>query len=248
MSIRSTALVLAAAVVACACEAPALERLPYNHPGLVVDLGVGLWAWPMPMDWDSDGDLDLIVSCPDVPYSGTYFFENPGGNKTMPVFKPAVRVGPALKNVQLSYVDGQPRVLTPGTEHEDFLGREFKATRKIHGGKVHEGSGRIRANQWKYVDYDADGALDLVVGIGDWGDYGWDNAFNAEGEWTRGPLHGYVYLLRNQGSTKKPKFASPQKVLAGGVPVDVYGMPSPNFADFDGDGDLDLLCGEFIDG
>ncbi|MEY3772410.1 MAG: hypothetical protein RL067_424, partial [Verrucomicrobiota bacterium] len=28
---------------------PGLERLKYNHPGLVVDLGVGLWAWPLPM-------------------------------------------------------------------------------------------------------------------------------------------------------------------------------------------------------
>jgi len=62
----------------------------YNHPGLVVDLGVGLWAWPLPVDWDKDGDLDLLVSCPDKPFNGTYFFENPDG-AVMPTFKPPVR-------------------------------------------------------------------------------------------------------------------------------------------------------------
>src|SRR5262245_32748021 len=55
-----------------------LERIQFNNPGLVVDLGVGLWAWPLPMDYDQDGDWDLVVSCPDKPYNGTYFFENPG--------------------------------------------------------------------------------------------------------------------------------------------------------------------------
>ena len=38
-----------------------LERVKFNHPGLTVDLAVGLWAWPLPMDYDGDGDLDLVV-------------------------------------------------------------------------------------------------------------------------------------------------------------------------------------------
>ena len=43
------------------CSLPAgnLERLKYNYPGLVVDLGVGLWASPLPMDFDGDGRFDL---------------------------------------------------------------------------------------------------------------------------------------------------------------------------------------------
>jgi hypothetical protein len=52
-----------------------------------------------------------------------------------------------------------------------------------------------------------------------------------------------VYILRNQGTNDKPDYAAPNK-----LGIDVYGMPSPNFTDFDHDGDLDLLCGEFMDG
>ena len=51
------------------------ERMEYDNPGATSYLGVGLWAWPMAFDYDGDGDLDLVVSCPDVPYNGTYFFE-----------------------------------------------------------------------------------------------------------------------------------------------------------------------------
>lgn len=227
------------------------ERIAYNNPGLVVDLGVGLWAWPLPMDYDGDGDMDLVVSCPDKPYNGTYFFENPGSQSNsakMPVFKPAVRLGPAIRNVQLSYVDGQPRVLSPNYEYKDFRksGQEQRIKLPVSG-TIHPGA-KIRANQWKLADYDGDGATDLIVGIGDWTAYGWDNAFNAKGEWTRGPLNGYVYFLKNSGTNEQPNYENPKKVLADDKPVDVYGMPSPNFADFDSDGDLDLICGEFFDG
>ncbi len=94
-----------------------LERLRYNHLGLIVDLGVGLWASPLPMDYDADGDL--VVVCPDKPYNGTYVFENPGGGP-MPVFKPGRRIGLGPRNAQVSYVDGEPRVLVPGHEYVDF--------------------------------------------------------------------------------------------------------------------------------
>ena len=223
-----------------------LERMKYNNPGLVVDLGVGLWAWPLPMDYDGDGDLDLVVSCADKPFNATCFFENPGGDAKMPLFKPPVVIGPGLRNCQIAYIDGQPRVTIPGYECVDFLKAGFDDRVKLPvEPNVHPA--KIRANQWKYVDYDGDGRLDLVVGVGDWTEYGWDNAFNAKGEWTNGPLRGFVYLLRNTGSTEKPEYAEPLKIEAGGRPLEVYGMPSPNLADFDGDGDLDIICGEFVD-
>ena len=240
----------------------AAHRVGFNSPGLVVDLGVGLWAWPMPMDWDKDGDLDLVVSCPDVPYAGTYFFENPGLEKKasesrattpttamakMPVFKPGVRVGPKISNATLSYANGEPRVLSAGLELVDFRESGFAKTNKIFPqSNIHPQ--KVRANQWSFVDFDGDDDLDLAVGVGDWTEYGWDNAYNEKGEWQRGPLHGYVYLIANNGTTETPTYAEPVKLQAGGSTVDVYGMPSPNFADFDGDGDLDLLCGEFLDG
>ncbi len=233
-------------IVQSAVSAEQLQRLEYNNPGLVTDLGVGLWGWPLPMDYDGDGDLDLLVSCSDTPYRGMYFFENPGGDQ--PIFKPAVRIGYGIGNIGVSYVDGKPHVLIAGAELPQFLKGDFDTRNKFEVNKPEVGNGRIRANQWSYVDYDGDGDHDLIIGIGYWGDYGWDNAFNEKGEWTRGPLHGYVFLLTNTGNDQNPAYSDPQQLQAQGAPIDVYGMPSPNFADFDGDGDLDLLCGDFIDG
>lgn len=225
-----------------------LQRLPYNHPGLTVDLGVGLWAWPLPMDYDGDGHLDLVVSCPDVPFNGTWLFRNPGGSP-FPVFEPPVKIGPGLPSAQLSMVNGQPRVLSPAVEWTNFLGGEFRDSQSIFP-KINIHANRVRANQWRYVDYDGDGVHDLVVGVEDWTEYGWDDAYNDQGTWTNGPLRGYVYWLRNRGSDTAPDYAEPVRIKAGpdGADLEVFGMPSPSFHDFDGDGDLDLICGEFLDG
>lgn len=246
-----------ATVVLAASTNPAtageLQPLKYNNPGLVVDLGVGLWAWPLPMDYDGDGDLDLIVSCPDKPSNGTYFFENPDGNVASPVFKPGVKIGRGHRNIRVSWVDGKPRVLIPGTEFLNFPETQFEQTRKLSVPgdflKKHPRQRKLRANQWHLVDYDGNGQLDIVAAIGDWLDYGWDDAWDSTGKWKNGPLHGLIYWFPNAGEPRSGNAPTPapRQIHAGGKPLDVFGWPSPNFADFDGDGDLDLLCGEFID-
>ncbi|MCB0632805.1 MAG: VCBS repeat-containing protein [Saprospiraceae bacterium] len=230
-------------------QAQTLQPIQYNNPGLTVDLGVGLWAWPLPMDYDRDGDLDLVVACPDKPYNGIYFFENPDGDAEMPVFKAGRKIGPSARNLQLSEWKGLPMVLGPGIDYQDFQSNGISQPLPIPlEVDFKELYGRTRANQWKYLDYDEDGDRDIIIGLGVWEDYGWDNAYNEAGVWKNGPLHGYVFLSFNEGTDRQPKYSSPKQLIAGGRTLDVYGMPSPNFADFDLDGDLDLICGEFLDG
>ena len=212
-------LVLVLASTALAQESP-LQPLAYNNPGLVVDLGVGLWAWPIPWDVDGDGDTDLLVSCPDKPSNGVWLFENQSGpGAEMPVFAPGRRLGPTQHYVTPSYADGTLRVLRTNTEWPDVArtgltpGRDVKLPLPVTAhttlfGTQPKGQ-RIRHNVWKYVDFDGDGALDIVQAAEDWSDYGWDDGYDASGRWVHGPLHGVLYWLRNEGTTALPRYASP---------------------------------------
>ena len=219
--------------------------IPYNND-ITVDLGVGLWGIPIPIDYDSDGLTDLLVSCPDRPYKGLYLFTNIG-TLEQPLFDKAVKLtDKGMNNIRLSEVDGVQYVLSKNTEWVDFMKNPYakKKVIKYHGEVLGATYKKSRSNMWNYVDWDNDGDRDIIVGIDTWDDYGWDNAFDKDGIWTRGPLHGYVYLLENV----EGQYHNRGKVAAGGDIIDVYGAPNPCIADFDNDGDLDLICGEFVDG
>jgi hypothetical protein len=215
--------------------------------------------------------MDLVVAGSGKPYNGIYFFENTGvtdPESALPLLKRGVRLGAAVDSLQVSYVDDKPVVTSAGMMYPDFERSALEQPRKINAPTVPEifgasdpsltapGITGIRSSQWKLVDYDGDGRHDLIVGIDYWGEYKWGTAFGGtneptydeNGRWKYGPLHGYLYLLRNTGTDAAPIYARPVQLQAGGKPVDVYGRPSPCFGDFRGTGKLDLICGEFIDG
>lgn len=268
---RSAALPLVACLLWTAAPARGGQaiKLPYGDPAMTADLGVGLWGWPLPMDYNHDGLTDLVMVCTGVPSNGVYFFENSGLIDTvthLPIFKPGVWIGPALKDSespQISYDHGRPIVTTPGFVYPDFQRSAFSLPERIPAPSAQQILGRnvpsslagIRANEWTFVDYYGTGKLDLVIGFDYWGEYNWEGSHNlpqpgydSHGRWKYGPLHGYVYVLRNLGTNAHPVYGRPEQVMAGGAPVDVYGTPSPCFGDFRGVGKLDLICGEFIDG
>ena len=69
---------------------------------------------------------------------------------------------------------------------------------------------------------DDDGRIDLLIGVSDWREYGWDDAYDAKGQWTRGPVRGYVYFHKNTGTNGAPRYAAPVR-----LPVETRGSPSP---------------------
>lgn len=221
------------------------DRVTFGRAGVKGPLAVGLWAYPAPVDMDGDGDQDLIVACSDRPFNGTYLFTNIGTDKD-PLYDRAVWLGPGRKDLVAADFngDGALDLVVSGGYFSDVRRNRLSRFVKVDLKRdYHIG----RDDLWYPVDWDRDGRIDILAGVSDWRDYGWDDAFNKKGEWLRGPLHGYVWLHRNRGSNEAPDYEEPKMLQAGGKPIDQYGSPAPNPVDWFGTGRLDLILGNFID-
>jgi hypothetical protein len=221
------------------------DRVTYGRAGVRGNLAVGLWAFPAAIDMDSDGDLDLIVSCAGRPYRGIYLFRNTGSNAA-PVFARGEWMGDGKKDLVAADFNGDGAVdlVISGGYYSDVKRNRLRRFVSVNVPRsYHVG----RDDLWHPADWDGDGRIDLLIGVSDWREYGWDDAFDDKGAWTRGPLHGYVYVHRNIGTNDVPAYAPPVMLQAGGKPIDLYGSPAPNPVDWFGRGRLDLVGGSFLD-
>lgn len=220
------------------------DRVGYGRPARG-RLSVGLWAYPVALDYDSDRRTDLIVACTDRPFNGTYLFRNRRSNRE-PLFDRPLWLGPGKKDLVLADFngDGLADLVTSGGYFSDVRRNGMSQfvtvvlPRSYHVG---------RDDLWYPIDWDNDGRIDLLTGVSDWRDYGWDDAFSSDGQWMRPLIHGYVYFHRNTGTNQNPVYNDPVPVEAGGRRIDLRGSPAPNPVDWFGRGKLDLIGGDFVD-
>ena len=217
-------------------------------------LKVGLWAFPVACDFDGDGDLDLVVCCPGYPHHGIYLFENPtpkGERNAFPTFRKGVKISDAA---YFNFVRANARPDAPvtiaGKAAWDFRTALMTNAVPFRGLKENVHVHSPRSNVWRLQDMNGDGRDDVLVGVGDWSGYGWNDRYDAKGNWTNEMVTGYVYLAKNVRGAGPEAEYGPAERLADetGKPLTTVGAPMPMAEDWAKRGMNDILCGSFVNG
>jgi type IX secretion system substrate protein/VCBS repeat protein len=205
-------------------------------------------------DNDADGDKDLLLG--DISYDNLNLLTN-GGDQSMafmtdqdihfPSYNLSadIAIFPAsfyldVNNDGIKDLLASPNVWKPGENHEvvwryqnngennqpnfQFIEKDFLVDEMIDLGKEAHPT---------FVDYNADGLLDLVVG-------------NSTFYRPFGEIAARIFLFENTGTANNPKFELVDEDYLGFSIYDDTGRNTPalTFGDLDNDGDMDVIIGE----
>ena len=216
----------------------------------------GGYSNPVLVDWDGDGLLDLLVG----DMIGLFDWYPNRGTRTDPRLAPPIRLhvdeeplfGPWRVQPGAGDFtgDGLPDIVTMDLDldlalyrrvgRDDLAGLhpgqklryEDGEAIKTHGVYTPQGGDGRGRTKIQVLDWDGDGLLDLVLGVGPQG----GSAFKSS----------YVLLCRNVRTNEEPLFGRPEALLfdATGKPLEFWRHGAhPALVDWDGDGRWEILVG-----
>lgn len=230
-------------------------------------INVGMWAKVTVVDLDGDGGQDLLVAGGGYE-SGVYLFRDTGLKDGWRVYSVGREASVDRVEFRAVALYGEERsgllyvrngVLTyrPPTSDLNILfgppepvkGQDLKPFRPggdqvypvARGDRIDLLIGREEGDYWPSGESPwGDRAKESGVGL--------FKSWDKDGNWRGGAMRGILYLARDVGSGKHHLYATPFRLRAqSGEPLQVYGHPSAVVADWDRDGDWDIICADFID-
>jgi hypothetical protein len=226
------------------------DALSFGLPGIVGPVR----GAPLVFDFDGDGDKDLLGQLSMVPERTVYFYENRGDAIQSTFNEPtSVRSSNPIKRCrQIEDINGDGFIdaVSTGGYYSNIREYGFENWVQIEffsGSDAGQIINESRSRSWYIFDWDGDQVRDVIIGCGYWKEYGWSNAHDENGNWTNGPLRGWFYFCKNQGTNRNFKLSEPVQIkTVDGNNAEVYGYANPILIDINNDKKPDLISGEFL--